>query len=102
MQDELESDWIHAVFNVLREEVVSIAADFGDRVKTQIDQVAATQDIRPPSALGLLTAVAIETTNMAASLLPRAPAAAAAEDSEDSEDSDASEDLDASGDSDKD
>ena len=74
-QDAPESDWIHAVFSVLREEVVAIAADFGDRVKHQIDQVAATQDIRPPSTMALFTAVALETSNMAASLLPGAPAA---------------------------
>ena len=74
-QDTLESDWIHAVFSVLREEAVAIAADFGDRVKHQIDQVAATQDIRPPSTMALFTAVALETSNMAASLLPGAPAA---------------------------
>ncbi len=74
-QDALESDWIHAVFSVLREEAVAIAADFGDRVKYQIDQVAATQDIRPPSTMALFTAVALETTNMAASLLPGARAA---------------------------
>jgi hypothetical protein len=74
-QDALESDWIHAVFSVLREEAVAIAADFGDRVKYQIDQVAATQDIRPPSTMALFTAVALETTNMAASLLPGALAA---------------------------
>ena len=74
-QDALESDWIHAVFSVLREEAVAIAADFGDRVKHQIDQVAATQDIRPPSTMALFTAVALETSNMAASLLPGAPAA---------------------------
>ena len=71
-QDALESDWIHAVFSVLREEAVAIAADFGDRVKHQIDQVAATQDIRPPSTMALFTAVALETSNMAASLLPGA------------------------------
>ena len=74
-QDALESDWIHAVFSVLREEVVAIAADFGDRVKHHIDQVAATQDIRPPSTMALFTAVALETTNMAASMLPGALAA---------------------------
>lgn len=72
MQDELESDWVFAVFEVLREEVVAIAADFGDRVKQQIDQVAATHDVRPPSAAGLLTSVAIESANIAASLLERA------------------------------
>lgn len=72
--DELESDWIHAVFDVLRDEVISIAADFGARVKEQIDQVAATTDLRPPSAAALLGAVAIETTNMATSLLPGAKA----------------------------
>ncbi len=74
-QDAPESDWIHAVFSVLREEVVAIAADFGDRVKHQIDQVAATQDIRPPSTMALFTAVALETTNMAVSMLPGAPPA---------------------------
>ncbi|MEZ4447848.1 MAG: hypothetical protein R3B09_00125 [Nannocystaceae bacterium] len=84
--DELESDWIHAVFDVLREEVISIAADFGDRVKRQIDQVAATTDLRPPSAAALLGAVAIETTNMATSLLPGAATPGADHDDGDDDD----------------
>ncbi|MCB9568302.1 MAG: hypothetical protein H6710_14015 [Myxococcales bacterium] len=67
--DQLESDWIHAVFSVIREEVVSLAADFGARVKREVDQVAATQEVRPPSATALLASVAIETGNMAGALL---------------------------------
>lgn len=66
--DEPESDWIHAVFGVFREEVISLAADFGAKVKREVDQVAATQSVRPPSATALLAAVALETGNMAASL----------------------------------
>jgi len=67
--DQLESDWIHGLFEVLREELVSIAADFGDRVKHEIDQVAAVEAVRPPSAVALLASVAVETGNMAGSLL---------------------------------
>lgn len=74
-QDELERDWLHAVFSVLRDEAVAISADFGQRVKHEVDQLAATRDIHPPSAVALLGAVALETTNMAASLLPGALAA---------------------------
>ena len=88
MQDELESDWVYAVFEVLREEVVSIAADFGDRVKREIDQVAATRDARPPSAAALLTSVAIESHNLAASLLGRAAAGDDEEDDDESDDKD--------------
>ena len=72
--EELESDWIHSVFEVFREEVVAIAADFGDRVKGEIDQVAASQGVRPPSAVALFTSVAIESSNVAVSLLRRSPA----------------------------
>jgi hypothetical protein len=64
-----ESDWIHAVFEVLREELVAVAADFGDRVKHEVDQVAAIADIRPPSATTLLVSVAVETGNFVDSLL---------------------------------
>lgn len=67
--NELEADWVHAIFAILREEVVSIAADFGDRVKREIDAVAATHEIQPPSATALLTSVALETGNIAVSLL---------------------------------
>ncbi|MFZ6184845.1 hypothetical protein [Nannocystis pusilla] len=67
--DLLESDWIHGVFEVLREELVSLAADFGDRVKHEIDQVAAVEAVRPPSAVALLASVAVETGNIAGSLL---------------------------------
>lgn len=70
-QDPPEPDWIDAVFEVLREEVISIAADFGDRVKREIDQVAAAEGIRPPSAAALLASVAIETGNIAGSLFRR-------------------------------
>ncbi len=72
-QDPLETDWIHDVFDVLREELVAISDDFGDRVKHEVDVVAASQTIRPPSAVALLTAVAVETGNFAGSLLQRAP-----------------------------
>ncbi len=72
--EELESDWIHSVFEVFREEVVAIAADFGDRVKGELDQVAASHEVRPPSAMALFTSVAIESTNVAVSLLRRRPA----------------------------
>lgn len=72
--DQLESDWIHGLFEVLREELVSIAADFGERVKHEIDQVAAVEAVRPPSAVALLASVAVETGNMAGSLLTPAPA----------------------------
>lgn len=71
-QDPLETDWIHDVFDVLREELVAISADFGDRVKHEVDVVAASQTIRPPSAVALLTAVVVETGNFAGSLLQRA------------------------------
>lgn len=67
--DLLESDWIHGVFEVLREELVSLAADFGDRVKHEIDQVAAVEAVRPPSAVALLASVAVESGNIAGSLL---------------------------------
>lgn len=83
IRDEFESDWIHSVFEVLREEVVSIAADFGDRVKGEIDQVAAAQGVRPPSAAALLTAVAIESGNITAGLLRRDDAAPGADDDDD-------------------
>lgn len=73
-QDPLETDWIHGVFDVLREELVAISADFGDRVKHEVDVVAASQTIRPPSAVALLTAVAVETGNFAGSLLQPASA----------------------------
>lgn len=73
--DELEGDWLHAVFSVLREEAVAMSADFGLRVKREVDQVAGTRDLHPPSAVALLSSVALETTNMAASLLPGALAA---------------------------
>jgi len=69
--DEFDSDWVHAVFGAFREEVVSVAADFGTRVKGEIDAVAATQGMRPPSATALLTSVAVETGNIAADLLSR-------------------------------
>ena len=88
---ELESDWIHSVFEVFREEVVAIAADFGDRVKGEIDQVAASQGVRPPSAMALFTSVAIESSNVAVSLLHRKPAEEDASDS-DASDSDAASD----------
>lgn len=65
---ELEGDWLHGVFGVFREELVSLSADFGQRVKNEIDAVADVQGIHPPSATSLLTTVAMETTNMAASL----------------------------------
>lgn len=68
-QDPLETDWIHGVFEVLREELVSFAADFGERVKQEIDQVAAVEAVRPPSAVALLASVAVETGNFASSLL---------------------------------
>lgn len=89
--EELESDWIHSVFEVFREEVVAIAADFGDRVKGELDQVAASQDVRPPSAMALFTSVAIESTNVAVSLLPRRPADG---DSDSDSDSDGESDAD--------
>lgn len=73
-QDQLESDWIHGLFEVLRDEIVSIAADFGERVKHEVDQVAAVEAVRPPSAVALLASVAVETGNIASSLLTRAPA----------------------------
>ncbi|PCC68978.1 hypothetical protein SAMN02745121_05689 [Nannocystis exedens] len=79
--DELDSDWIHGVFEVLREELVSLAADFGDRVKHEIDQVAAVEAVRPPSAVALLASVAVETGNIAGSLLT----AKATDDSHDDE-----------------
>ena len=69
--EALEADWLHGVFGVLREEVISLSADFGRRVKDEIDAVADTRDLHPPSAAALLTSVALETTNMAASLLKR-------------------------------
>lgn len=72
--DELESDWIHGVFEVLREELVSLAADFGERVKHEIDQVAAVEGVRPPSAVALLASVAVETGNFAGALLTPPPA----------------------------
>ena len=71
--EELEGDWLHGVFGALREEVISIAADFGQRVKNEIDAVADAAGIRPPSTAALLTSVAIETTNMAGSLLGAEP-----------------------------
>lgn len=78
--EALEADWLHGVFGVLREEVISLSADFGRRVKDEIDAVADTRDLVPPSATSLLTAVALETTNMAASLVrPRAAEGDAAE-----------------------
>ena len=77
---ELEGDWLHGVFGVFREELVSLSADFGQRVKNEIDAVADVQGIHPPSATSLLTTVAMETTNMAASLFRRD------EDDEDDED----------------
>lgn len=80
--DLLESDWIHGVFEVLREELVSLAADFGDRVKHEIDQVAAVEAVRPPSAAALLASVAVETGNIAGSLLT----ARTTEDAHDEED----------------
>jgi hypothetical protein len=80
--DLLESDWIHGVFEVLREELVSMAADFGDRVKHEIDQVAAVEAVRPPSAVALLASVAVETGNIAGSLLT----ARTTDDSHDEED----------------
>lgn len=73
MQDPLESDWIHGVFEVLRDELVSIAADFGERVKHEVDQVAAVEAVRPPSAVALLASVAVETGNIAGSLLTPPP-----------------------------
>lgn len=81
--DELESDWIHGVFEVLREELVSLAADFGERVKHEIDQVADVEAVRPPSAAALLASVAIETGNLAGALLTPNPAT---DDSTDEED----------------
>lgn len=78
--DEPESDWVHAVFGVFREEVISLASDFGTRVKREIDSVAATHDVRPPSATALLTAVAVESGNIATSLLRREPGEPADED----------------------
>ena len=74
-QDPIESDWLHAVFEVLREELVAVAADFGDRVKHEIDQVAAFEGVRPPSSAALLVSVAVETGNIADSLLRSAPPA---------------------------
>lgn len=67
--EPVEPDWIHAVFEVLREELVAVAADFGDRVKREVDQVAALADVRPPSSAALLVSVAVETANFADSLL---------------------------------
>lgn len=67
--DKLESDWIHSVFEVLREEVVAIADDFGDRVKDRLDQVVVAQTTRPPSTLALLTSVALESAKVASDLL---------------------------------
>ncbi len=90
---ELESDWIHSVFEVFREEVVAIAADFGDRVKGEIDQVAASQGVRPPSAMALFTSVAIESSNVAVSLLHRKPAEEDASDSDAASDGERGEDL---------
>lgn len=72
-QDPVESDWLHAVFDVLREELVAVAADFGDRVKREIDQIAALEGVRPPSAAALLVSVAVETGNVADRLLRGAP-----------------------------
>ncbi len=68
---ELGDDWLHGVFGVFREEVISIAADFGQRVKNEIDVVADMTDLQPPSAAALLTSVAIESSNIATSLLSR-------------------------------
>ena len=73
-QDPIESDWIHGLFEVLRDEIVLIAADFGERVKHEVDQVAAVEAVRPPSAVALLASVAVETGNIASSLLTRASA----------------------------
>lgn len=67
--DEFESDWVHAVFGAFRDEAVSLAADFGTRVKNEIDSVAATQEVRPPSATSLLASVVIESGNIAADLI---------------------------------
>ena len=47
-----------------------MSADFGLRVKREVDQVAGTRDLHPPSAVALLSSVALETTNMAASPSP--------------------------------
>lgn len=71
--EEFEGDWLHGVFDVFREEVVSLAADFGQRVKAEIDAVADTAGIQPPSATALLTSVAIETTNMTSALFGAEP-----------------------------
>ncbi len=91
--EELESDWIHSVFEVFREEVVAIAADFGDRVKGEIDQVAASQEVRPPSAMALFTSVAIESSNVAVSLLRRKPAEDGASDSDLASEGETSEEI---------
>jgi hypothetical protein len=74
-KEPVEPDWIHAVFEVLREELVAVAADFGDRVKREVDQVADLAGIRPPSSAALLVSVAVETGNFAESLLSGAASA---------------------------
>ena len=68
-REDLEGDWLYGVFGVFREEMVSLSADFGEGVKREIDAVAGVQDVNPPSATSLLTAVAMETAKMAVSLL---------------------------------
>ena len=72
-KEPVEPDWIHAVFEVLRDELVAVASDFGERVKREVDQVAAFEGVRPPSAAALLVSVAVETGNFADSLLRGAP-----------------------------
>jgi len=90
-EDPLDTDWIHGVFEVLREELVAISADFGDRVKREVDLVAASQTIRPPSAIALLTSVTVETANFAGSLLQR-PTPRTAPTGPDDDDSDPNKD----------
>lgn len=85
VSEELESDWIHSVFEVFREEVVAIAADFGDRVKDEIDQLAASEGVRPPSTMALLTAVAIESSNVTMSMFSLEKKSTSGEDDSDSE-----------------
>lgn len=63
--------WIDALFGVLREEIVSISADFAPRVKRRIDLVADAIGVHPPSAAALLTSVSVETTNMVVGALMR-------------------------------
>ena len=73
-EDEIaggDDAWIHALFGVMRDEVVAISSDFAPRVKRRIDLVADALGVSPPSAASLLTSVSLETTNLVTdALLP--------------------------------